>query len=638
MLSKIGKGILVVILCAAVLVGAYLGSRRYFVELQDRTIELCVDLNDLKTIAAYEKRPLGPVLDEVRKRGIISVGIFEETLPDANALGELHYTKGSGILRSPQTIPAFTQLKSKGLIKPERTYIYIPSDDIRKRVYNQLKLTLGKNNINFIGREIMEVDEAEENLRGLGIGMSEAQTEYIFSKGFSLIPRLWNDPSYHLGNISPKISTFKNYDLIIFDGEEILGYPQNINTVADALKKNKIKYGHIEIIKQYGDSSLRKLSERNMIRVHSVSADELKKITKPNAIKRFVRAARERKVRLFYLRPFLPPQVDAYPVAYNLDYFGKVKNSLQEAGFVMGRAEQITPLTLAPWQILLLGLGVLIGALFLLNYFVKLPIPVMYLLLLVGAGGIYFGVGAGYALLLQKALALLCAITFPALAVISSLSLKRKNGLVLWDSILIIVNIVAEAMIGVFLLVGLLADYRFMLGVETFSGVKLALLLPIMIVALYFMLNLGSGSLKNRIRVFLDTKVSLAAVLFGLFALGALAVFIARSGNFVLPVPAIEKYFRNFLETVFFIRPRTKEFLIGYPFLFLAALSVLRDKRKWLWVLAAIGTIAPISIINSFSHIHTPIMISMIRTVNGLVLGVIIGSIVVLIFDRFISK
>jgi len=120
--------------------------------------------------------------------------------------------------------------------------------------------------------------------------------------------------------------------------------------------------------------------------------------------------------------------------------------------------------------------------------------------------------------------------------------------------------------------------------------------------------------------------------------MGGLGLYLARSGNFVLTVPVFEVYFRNFLEALFFIRPRTKEFIIGYPFLYLAAVALLRGRPGWLWILAALGVIAPVSILNTFSHIHTPLVISMVRTVNGLVLGVAIGLVLVFIADHFIKK
>ena len=376
---------------------------------------------------------------------------------------------------------------------------------------------------------------------------------------------------------------------------------------------------------------------RNIIRVHSVPKEELKKLKVDTVLKRFVRAARERKVKLIYVRPFLPPQVVGDITAFNLDYFSAIKQELEQGGFVLGKAQLTYPLDIKAWQILLLGIAVLIGAALLLNYFIRIPIVITFLgLILLGCAMVVLGVGAG-GLLLQKGLALLAAITFPSLAVISTFAVAKKAQFSIWNTILMALNIIAETLIGVFLVMGLLADYRFTLGIEVFSGVKLALIMPILIVALYFILQQGEGTIRERVRGFLNIDVKLAAVFVGLFILGALGIFVARSGNFVLPVPGFEKVVRVFLEGLFFIRPRTKEFLIGYPFLFLAATLMLRGKHKWLWVLAAIGTIAPVSVFNTFCHIHTPVIVSMVRTINGLALGIIIGVVVSFIADKLIK-
>lgn len=634
MFNNLGRGFLILILTVAVIVGGYLGFSRYLIEIQDRNVELCVDLNDLKKIAAFEKRSLGPILDEVRKRGIVSIGVFEETLPDAQALGELYYAKGSGLLRLKNK--AFLTLYSKGLIKPDCTYIYAPCSQVRKRVYNQLKWVLGPNSIKFHGKNIIEVNEAEEEIRDIGLGISEIQKKYLEAKGFIIIPRVWNDPRFHLGNVGPKISALNDFRTIIFDGEEILGNPRSLGSVSDALKRQKIKYGYIEIVKQDGDRVLKRLMDQALVRVHSVPKRELEKISKASAVKRFVRAARERKVKLIYIRPFLPPKIEAFPVAYNLDYFSRVKLALEQAGFVLGQSATIQAISPNNWQLVVLGLGVAIGMLLLINHFIALPLYIMYGVLLLFGLTLSFLVDRGQTLQLQKGLALLAAIIFPAHAMIAVLARAKLTSFIVWDAILITLNVLAETFVGVFLIIGLLADYRFMLGIELFSGVKLALLLPIILVALYFGLQLGQGSLKERLQELFNQNVRLITVLAGLFSLGLLAVLMARSGNFVLPVPAIEKTFRGFLENALYIRPRTKEFLIGYPALFLAAIVALRNKKNWLWLLAAVAAIAPISVINSFCHIHTPILISMIRTINGLGLGIMIG-LVLTFFNYFIK-
>lgn len=639
MIDKIGKGILILILSAAVLLGAYLGFVRYLSETGNRTVELVVDLNDLKKMGAYEKKPLGWVLDELKKAGVYGIGLFEETLPDANALGEVYYAKGSGILHFKNLSPALAALSQKGKIKPDQTYIYVPDEKVRKRIYDQLKWVLGNKAVKFLGMEIMQVDELEEDLRILGLGISESQRQYLEKKGFHVIPRVWNDPRYHLGNIEMKIEALRDYGLVIFDGDEILGYPDAIPALADALKKFKIKYGYLEIVKQDGDQLLRKLMGSEVVRVHSVPKDELLKITKEEAIDRFARAARERSVRLIYIRPFLPPQIDAFPVEYNLKYFGEIRDKLQAGGFTLGKAEESARVKVKGWQILFLGTGVLIGGIFLLHAFVALPVWLMYLLFSAGVAALFYLGSAGQTLQMQKGLAFSASLIFPSLAVINTFAGARKGPVLLfWDAIICIINILTETGVGIFLMIGLLADFRFMSGVETFPAVKAALVLPILIVAAYFILKAGGGSLRERLTELLQTRISLLSAALGVLALGALGVLVARSGNFVLPVPGIEKHFRNWLELILFVRPRTKEFLVGYPFLFLAALYYLKGKRTWLWLMALIGVIAPISVFNSFSHIHTPLIISLTRTFNGLVLGIFAGVLVGLIANRYFKK
>lgn len=638
MIDKIGRGFLVLLLSAAVLLGAFLGVSRFLAERGGSSIELVMDLNDIKRMAAYEKKPLDMVLNEIKKLGITDIGLFEQTLPDANAVGEINYAKGEGLLRLKSSSPALSALIAKGKVQSDRVYIYAPDSQVRKRVYNQLELALGEGPLKFLGQDVIEVDELEEELRGLGLGISESQRGYLEERGFVIVPRVWNDPRYHLGNIEGKIEALKAYGLVIFDGEEILGFPSAIPALAEALKRFKLKYGYIEIVKQDGDKQLKKLMREEAVRVHSVPKDELIKLDKEEVLDRFIRAARERGVRLIYLRPFLPPQIEAYPVAYNLKYFSELKSRLETAGFRLSRVDKTTRLGLDQWEIMVLGSGVVIGAVFLLDLFVALPVWLLYLLGLLLTEGIFLGVTAGYGLVLQKGLAFAAATIFPAYAMIATFGRPiKKIGPDFLRGVFLVLKVLARTAVGIFLLVGLLADSRFMSGVEVFPAVKAALVLPVAIVCAFFILKTGEGNLRQRLAELLKTKVSLLAVGLGVFALLALAMLVARSGNFSLPVPAVEKTFRNWLEILLFVRPRTKEFLIGYPALMLLVFFCLRGKTQWLWLLAAVSVIAPISVFNTFSHIHTPLVISLVRTFNGLALGLIVGGMVWFLLSRFVD-
>jgi hypothetical protein len=636
MIDKIGRGILVLILTSAVLLGAYLGLMRFMAESGGKNVELVLDLNDLKKMAAYEKKPLGEVLAEIKKLGITELGVFEQTLPDANAIGEIYYAKGAGLTRLKNLPAPLATLVGQGKIKGDRTYIYVPDEVVRKRIATQLFWALGDKGLRFLGRDVLEADELEEDLRLLGLGISESQRLYLARQGFKIIPRVWNDPHYHLGNLEGKIAALRPYGLIIFDGEEIIGYPDAMPALADALQKNLLNYGYVEIVKQDGDQRLKKLMGEKVVRVHSVPKDELAKISKGEAIDRFVRAARERGVRLIYLRPFLPPQVDAFPVAYNLSYFRELVTRLQGAGYTLGPAEKGRALSPQGWQVILLGAGVLIGTLFLLDSFVRLPLWLMFVLLLGGVEALSLGDQLGQLLNLQKWLALLASLVFPSYAVITTFAGESQEGK-RWivTAVMKTVNVVLETSLGIFLMVGLLADARFISGVEVFPAVKLSLTVPLFIVAAYFLLKPGTGTLWERLKQVLETKISLFVLGLGLCLLAALAVLVARSGNFIIPVPGVEKYFRNWLEVVMYVRPRTKEFLIGYPALMLAAWYYLKGNRAWLWLLATAGAVASTSVFNTFSHIHTPLIISFVRTINALVIGLAVGLVACLIANKY---
>ena len=65
----------------------------------------------------------------------------------------------------------------------------------------------------------------------------------------------------------------------------------------------------------------------------------------------------------------------------------------------------------------------------------------------------------------------------------------------------------------------------------------------------------------------------------GLLAI-ALYVYVSRTGN-TGTATAFERSFRQFLDNVLGVRPRTKEFLIAYPVLL--ALYTMAIKKDILW-------------------------------------------------------
>jgi hypothetical protein len=110
---------------------------------------------------------------------------------------------------------------------------------------------------------------------------------------------------------------------------------------------------------------------------------------------------------------------------------------------------------------------------------------------------------------------------------------------------------------------------------------------------------------------------------------------LVRSGNESDVAPsAFELSLRHLLTHVLSVRPRFKEFLVGFPcMMVLSALSPIH-RRAIGWLLALGIGVGVGDVIDTFSHLHTPIEVSVLRIVNGLIVGAIVGAIVIWIYRR----
>ena len=150
----------------------------------------------------------------------------------------------------------------------------------------------------------------------------------------------------------------------------------------------------------------------------------------------------------------------------------------------------------------------------------------------------------------------------------------------------------------------------------------------------------GDDDSKNvitRIENILSRPITLKVV-FALIVFAFIAwVFIGRSGHTAgVPVPDIEVKLRLFLEEMMKARPREKEFLVGHPAFYLAAFAVYNKFPRLLsvaFILAA--TIGQGSLVQTFAHMRTPIIMSYIRAIDGYLLGAAIGICVLIAFAIF---
>lgn len=195
---------------------------------------------------------------------------------------------------------------------------------------------------------------------------------------------------------------------------------------------------------------------------------------------------------------------------------------------------------------------------------------------------------------------------------------------------------------GVLTITAAMSDIRYTMHLINFNGALLTYTIPLAAFIFSFNTNPAQKSTQNS---GLDKKpllLSLKSLVKGgngileffkyitlaLAAIVILYIYLSRSGNYsLLPATPLEVNLRKALEKYMSVRPRFKEFIVGYPCIFMFIFFYHgKSCRFTLPVLGLGSTIGIISITNSFCHGFTPISVSLHRTLNGIALGLITGS------------
>lgn len=422
--------------------------------------------------------------------------------------------------------------------------------------------------------------------------------------GFDIAYRPRNAPGLRsVGEDFPREARY-----LIHAGLDVAGHPHALDDLVAASRDHLTAI--IEGTPQEGFAALR--GRVPTVRLLSFNQDYVNRRLRPgDLIDKYLLAANERNVRLLYLRPYTEQQLGDMLENTEAMLVG-LRQALAADGFeVRALATQQDEIAGYEPSPLLRGasaLGVAGGLLLLIGLF-----PVGW-----GAAAA-FGV-AGLAVVAggvgPDAVALIAALVFPVLGY--GYFGERRRG---W------LYATAVSMAGAALLVAVGSDRASVLGLEPFRGVAATLVIP---PALY----LGHALLRVRgpaawVRTLWHQPLRIGPLTLGLVGLAALALVVIRRGNTpIIGASLLELEVREFLAE-WFARPRFKE-LLGHP---LGVLGL--HGTSWPeWIRAPLltgGVIAQASILNSFSHYHTPLAVSLERTLVALVLGVAVGLFLVLL-------
>jgi hypothetical protein len=459
----------------------------------------------------------------------------------------------------------------------------------------------GQGNRSGRGGYLLAVNASASLLDAMGVGFDERILRAAREQDLDLVAE-WSDyPGLRPEGLDFALRQARaaGVQTVLFRGGRVPGYRDHVALTAASLRRHSLHYAPVEFRPLKGEGELlRALANPAIhhpsstinyppltipvVRVHTLSPDETGALGPELAAARYVRAVKERHVRLCLVRLFPDNRTDL--LGFNVSFLQQLGRGLRAAGFVPGPPTGLPDVRPPFLLAVLLALGVCAAGALLAGA------------LGLGAraqGALFLGSALLSARLLwehdvlaRQALALAAAVVFPVLAVwpLLSPSPKAGRGSPLVPPIPIrtphsalctpqiaglrsLLAATTVAVVGGLLIAGLLADPRFRLQIEMFRGVKVALVLPVILTGgIALRRHFLSAWSEEGWRAFLAAPLSRADVL-GLLALGSLlGLVLLRAGNgHGALAPPWELPVRAWLDQVLFVRPRFKEVLLGGP-------------------------------------------------------------------------
>ena len=665
--------ILLIFIAAGLIASLVIAGQRHAVETHNSQVDMVMDYDSLKDLSELEGMEFSEVLRQFKAAGITSLAIYDTTFEKLTRAGKVVAVYGTDIIANYHSGALTSQLwrdaVEMGAIDATRTYIIGGNLESYEAAKKDLFLRYGEGRVRSfaIGEvEVLEVKAQYGSFMKAPLGLDKDELDTAKKFGFTIVARPKNFNKCTPQQVRSVFEKIDGYPIseIVFDGAEILGAENHVDITAEEMKKRGYKLGLIEHTSQlqfYNQAGMFELAEKlgynEIARLYAIPRDEQPKLLITTAVQRWATTDHERNIRINLLRIYEKPAPGLSLLETNLKYVKDTAEKIKSNGYTFGAADTFENYFPSKFFRVLVIVGVMAAAvlyLSLISYRVNaaknFQLILFAVLAVIASVPILMDAGGKVRILA----ALMSANLFPALAVIWQLDKLRflnfksqsntefSTVQIIFAGVFALLITSALSMVGAAYLSGALSDVKYFLEFEIFRGIKLTFVLPLILVAIAFLqrFNVVDEVQKNvsaieQLKAIFNLNVKVKYLLGGIFVLLAFVVLIARSGHTSgMPVSGMEIKIRAMLEQLFYARPRSKEIFIGHPAFVMAMAAFLQKFPKSIcFILTIVATIGQSSMVETFAHMRTPIFMSFMRGVDGVLPGALIGAALVLFLN-----
>ncbi|WP_144788032.1 DUF5693 family protein [Lysinibacillus fusiformis] len=607
---------------------------RWNAEQSNDSYEIVIPFDEIQTADKNSDLTMDEILSSLKEAGLTTVSLEPLTLKEMEKQNLITVYKENDL--AAQLL--FTPYKDAVDSSKSGYYIRVPENaDYQKLIKNSVEpeeVQIGEEAFYFLPTSNHNFDLKTP------IGYDQPAMDMISKHGLGYVFKVENaDNEVANDKLVNQLLALKDGSSgrLLGQGDEAIGFGQEDgHQLVEKLSDAGYYFYTIESNPLKGESKIAQMTDYKMIRLHSININRQTKLKLNESIDRTTRAVKERNIRSIFYHIKTTGNAKEN-VEQTIDYLNGVHERMPDH-FKPGEPKLFDKVAVPTWvTATVLLAGILFT--FIISELVK------WMPLRIAAAGFMTVLAIAYFILKStlflQAFALIIAVLAPTYAVIKSAQGSTKMSKILVQYL----QAVAISLIGIVIVIGLLNGNAFMTGFATFKGVKLVYLIPIMGALLFTLIEINrladqniKNSLTNTVTL-LNKELKYWHVLLLVVVAGVGLFYISRTGNSG-SVSDFELVFRQWLEDTFYVRPRFKEFIIGFPF-FILALYVMGINRKWGSILLVPGVIGFLSIVNTFTHLHIPVAVSVLRTLYSVSLGFVIGLVFILIFKvgyRWVSK
>jgi len=317
-----------------------------------------MDYNDFLSLARdYDYDPV-VFLESLKKAGLTSLALTEELGGNVGSANNAVALAGPALLNQARVggvaAPTLSTLVRQGRVRPDEVYLVVYDDPTFARYREQLPLHFERKGIHVIHASkpyVIAIRTQMDYFSTTGLGIPQDQIALARRLRLLIIPRFQNDERFTRNEIERELALTnaeRHISTVVFFGlrNQVMGFPDHINDMADAFKAHKsMNFGQIETYdknqEQKGNDTLAKLIPGRTVRVQAISKLEQDKLQLDEIVARYELGARERNVRVIYLRPYAHQYNGLSIEKSNVEMVRQIADDLHARGFLLKRAAPI---------------------------------------------------------------------------------------------------------------------------------------------------------------------------------------------------------------------------------------------------------------------------------------------------------